>query len=85
VLEVERRAHQIRRQIVDVLENIGDMQATYGRIGERSGWDDALLVALDQEIEYWQRRVAALRRELREFAQDVRAEEREWDEPHPAA
>ena len=84
-LEVERRARRIRRQIVDTQEDIDDMQATYVRLGERSGWDDSRLEALERDIQRFEGRVAALRQELRRLTQDVWAPEQEADEPHPAA
>ena len=89
MLETAARARHLRRQIVDTQEDIGDMRATYVRIGERSGWDDPRLEALDRDIQRFEGKVATWRRELRDLAQDARRAPRpaesEWDEPHPAA
>lgn len=94
MLDAAARARRLRRQIVDTQEDIGDMQATYVRIGERSGWDDPRLEALDRDIQRFEGKVATWRRELRALAQDARRApqaghtapaESEWDEPHPAA
>ena len=84
-LDTAARARHLRRQIVDTQEDIDDMQATYVRLGERSGWDDSRLEALERDIQRFEGRVAALRQELRRLTQDVWAPEREADEPHPAA
>lgn len=89
MLDIEREARRIRRQIVDTQDDISSMRATYVRIGERSGWDDARLEAIDRDIKRFEGKVAALRRALRRPAQDVWAAmepaENESDEPHPAA